>query len=43
MSNTQDANTIRRIADRMAMLWQGRIIWAGPACQIDKSENPFVD
>ncbi len=43
LSITQDVGSIRRIASRVAMLWQGRIIWTGPADQIDESGNPFVD
>lgn len=43
LSITQDVGSIRRIADRVAMLWQGRIIWTGPANRIDESGDPFVD
>ena len=43
ISITQDVGSARRIADRVAMLWQGRIVWAGPADQLDVSGNPFVD
>ena len=43
LSITQDVGSIRRIADRVAMLWQGRIVWTGPADRIDESGNPFVD
>jgi phospholipid/cholesterol/gamma-HCH transport system ATP-binding protein len=32
-----------KIADRIAMLHNGQIIWQGPAAQIDHSDNPFVD
>jgi len=40
---THDMSSARTIADRVAMLYQGRIIWAGPAADIDDSGNPFVD
>jgi len=43
LSITQDVGSVRRIANRVAMLWQGRIVWTGPADQIDVSGNPFVD
>ena len=33
----------RKIADRVAMIYQGRIIWQGPVAQIDNSGNPYVD
>ena len=33
----------RKIADRIAMLYQGKIIWAGPVPEIDRSNNPYVD
>jgi phospholipid/cholesterol/gamma-HCH transport system ATP-binding protein len=33
----------RRIADRIAMLHKGRIVWQGPAGEIDHTDNPFVD
>lgn len=40
---TQDADSVRRVADRAAMLWKGRIVWAGTAAVIDASGNPYVD
>ena len=43
LSITQDVGSVRRIANRVAMLWQGRIVWTGPADQLDVSGNPFVD
>jgi phospholipid/cholesterol/gamma-HCH transport system ATP-binding protein len=33
----------RKIADRVAMLYQGKIIWQGPVAQIDHSGNPYVE
>jgi phospholipid/cholesterol/gamma-HCH transport system ATP-binding protein len=33
----------RKIADRIAMLHQGRIVWHGPTSEIDHSANPYVD
>jgi phospholipid/cholesterol/gamma-HCH transport system ATP-binding protein len=33
----------RKIADRIAMIYKGRIIWSGAKDQIDQSGNPYVD
>jgi phospholipid/cholesterol/gamma-HCH transport system ATP-binding protein len=33
----------RKIADRIAMLHKGRIVWQGPTAEIDRTDNPFVD
>ena len=35
--------SVRKIADGVAMLYDGRIVWEGPAGQIDDSGNPYVD
>jgi len=43
VSITHDMVSTRKIADRVAMLHQGRIVWHGPAADIDHSGNPFVD
>ncbi|MGF1606184.1 MAG: ABC transporter ATP-binding protein [Rhodothalassiaceae bacterium] len=43
VSITHDMASARKIADRIAMLYQGRIIWHGPTDEIDRSGNPFVD
>ena len=40
---THDMASARRIADRMAMLYQGKVIWDGPVANIDHSGNPYVD
>lgn len=39
---THDMNSVRRIADRVAMLDQGKVIWEGDIGQIDYSGNRFV-
>ncbi len=33
----------RKIAHRIAMLYEGKIIWVGPTADIDNSGNPYVD
>ena len=43
LSITHDMASSRKIAHRVAMLFEGRIIWAGPVEQIDCSGNEHVD
>ncbi|HEX6013135.1 MAG TPA: ATP-binding cassette domain-containing protein [Geminicoccaceae bacterium] len=43
LSITHDMASVRRIADRVAMLYGGRIVWEGPVDAIDDSGSPFVD
>jgi phospholipid/cholesterol/gamma-HCH transport system ATP-binding protein len=43
LSITHDLTTARRIADEIAMLHEGRIIWRGPPDGIATSGNPYVD
>jgi phospholipid/cholesterol/gamma-HCH transport system ATP-binding protein len=43
LSITHDMASARKIADRIAMLYKGKIIWSGPVSEIDKSGNPYVD
>jgi len=43
LSITHDMASARKIADRIAMLYDGKIIWAGPVADIDNSGNEFVD
>ena len=43
LSITHDMASVRKIADRVAMLYDGRIVWEGPAERIDASGNPYVD
>lgn len=40
---THDMASARKIGDRIAMLYDGRIIWAGPTDAIDHSDNAYVD
>ncbi len=40
---THDMSSVRRIAHRVAMLYQGKIVWEGEAREIDRSGNPYVD
>lgn len=43
LSITHDMASARKISSRIAMLYQGKIIWDGPTSQIDQSGNPYVD
>jgi phospholipid/cholesterol/gamma-HCH transport system ATP-binding protein len=43
LSITHDMASARKIADRIAMLYKGRIIWAGPVAEVDSSGNPYVE
>lgn len=43
ISITHDMHSARKIADRMAMIYKGRLTWVGPAAEIDASGNPYVD
>jgi phospholipid/cholesterol/gamma-HCH transport system ATP-binding protein len=43
LSITHDMASASKIADRIAMLWEGRIIWEGPASEVFSSGNPYVD
>ncbi len=43
LSITHDMASARKIADRIAMLYDGKIIWDGPVAEIDRSNNPYVD
>jgi phospholipid/cholesterol/gamma-HCH transport system ATP-binding protein len=43
LSITHDMVSARKISDRIAMLYQGKIVWQGPTGEIDNSGNPYVD
>ena len=43
LSITHDMASARKIADRIAMLYHGKLIWVGPAADVDKSGNDYVD
>ncbi|WP_428247553.1 ABC transporter ATP-binding protein [Ferrovibrio sp.] len=43
LSITHDMASARKIADRIAMIYKGRIIWQGPVSEIDNSGNAYVD
>lgn len=43
LSITHDMQSVRRIADEVAMLHEGKIIWQGPIEELDNSGNPYVE
>ncbi|MBM3600279.1 MAG: ATP-binding cassette domain-containing protein [Alphaproteobacteria bacterium] len=43
LSITHDLTSARKIANRIAMIFGGRIIWSGPVSEIDRSGNAHVD
>jgi phospholipid/cholesterol/gamma-HCH transport system ATP-binding protein len=43
LSITHDMASASKIADRIAMLHQGKLIWVGPAKKVYHSGNPYVD
>ncbi len=43
LSITHDMASARKIADRIAMIYQGKIIWEGDKTEIDTSNNEYVD
>lgn len=40
---THDMASVRKIADEVAMLHEGRIVWRGPVSALDNSGNAFID
>jgi phospholipid/cholesterol/gamma-HCH transport system ATP-binding protein len=43
LSITHDMASARKIADYIAMIYKGKIIWQGPAAEVDRSGNDYVD
>jgi phospholipid/cholesterol/gamma-HCH transport system ATP-binding protein len=43
ISITHDMASTRKIADRVAMIYKGRIIWQGPTASLEHSGNDYVD
>lgn len=40
---THDMHSARKIADKVAMLYEGKIIWHGDVKNLDDSQNPYLD
>ena len=43
LSITHDMASVRKIADYVAMIYEGQIIWTGPVEDLDNSGNEYVD
>lgn len=43
ISITHDMASVRKIADEVAMLHEGKIVWRGPVSALDNSGNPYID
>lgn len=43
VSITHDMASARKIGHRIAMLYEGKLIWQGPVDDIDRTNNPYVD
>jgi phospholipid/cholesterol/gamma-HCH transport system ATP-binding protein len=43
LSITHDIASARKISNRIAMLYKGKIIWDGATAEIDHSANPYLD
>lgn len=43
LSITHDMDSVRKIADFVAMIYEGKIIWHGPIEKLDNSGNDYVD
>ncbi len=39
---THDINSLRKIADRVGLLFNGKLIWTGTVKEMDKTDNPYV-
>ncbi|MBI1261516.1 MAG: ATP-binding cassette domain-containing protein [Rhizobiales bacterium] len=43
LSITHDMASARKIADKIAMIYKGKIIWSGTRAEVDASGNDYVD
>ena len=43
LSITHDMASVRKIADKVAMIHKGKIIWSGTRDEVDSSGNDYVD
>lgn len=43
LSITHDMGSVRKIADYVAMIHEGKILWTGPVEDLDNSGNPYVE
>ncbi len=43
LSITHDMSSARKIADKVAMIYHGEIIWYGKVEELDNSGNPYIE
>lgn len=43
LSITHDMVSARKIADDVAMIYKGKILWQGPVKRLDDSNNPYIE
>ena len=43
MTITHDMSSVRAIADKVSMIHDGVVQWAGPIADLEKSGNPYLD
>ncbi|TWT03837.1 ABC transporter ATP-binding protein [Reyranella sp. CPCC 100927] len=43
ISITHDMASARKIGDRIAMIYEGKLIWQGSTAEVDRSDNAHVD
>ena len=43
LSITHDMGSVRKIADHVAMIHEGKIVWCGPVDKLDDSGNAYVE
>ena len=39
---THDMNSLRKIADRVGLLFEGKLVWTGAVKEMDATDNPYV-
>ena len=42
ISIVSDLAVVRKIADSVVMLHEGRVVWSGPIGELDETDNPYV-
>ena len=43
LSITHDMRSAKKIGDKIAMLYEGRLIWVGNSDEVGQAGNPYVD
>ena len=39
---THDMNSLRKIADRVGLLFQGNLVWTGSVPELNSTDNPYI-